>query len=231
MTRHLTLVLLLSAQACATGFGEAATGTVDVTVVPAGAVSGGVRFDQLELTVAAVVFEPEEEEPADDGNGHSHSHLVQAAWARPGADVRTIDLLGGEQSLESIEMPAARYESVSLVAADASSGDGAGCALFARGTTETSGSPVPIRICLLADGALATVPVELELGRDDRIALRILSSVDRILKGIDLSRVPLDGGAILLDDRSTPFEAAMLRRNLASAFFAGDDEHGDDHDP
>jgi len=229
MTRLFALVLLLAAQACATGFGEAATGRVDVIVVPVGTVPGGVSFEQMELTVAEVVLEPEGEDPSDDG--HGHSHLVQPAWARPGADVRTIDLLGGEQTLESLEMPAAHYESVSLLAADASSGDGAGCALFARGTAETSGNPVPIRICLLADGALATVPIELEVGRDDRIALRILSSANGILTGIDLSRVPLAGGAILLDDRSTPFEAAKLRRNLASAFFAGDDEHGDDHDP
>ena len=219
MIRRLPLVLLALSSACATGFGEAATGTVDVVLVPAGTVSGGVRFETIELTVGEVLLEADDEAPPqDDGHGHSHSHAHLVAGLRSDSDqgVRSLDLLGAAQPLASLEVPASKFVALTLVAATPAGG----CALFAEGTTDLGGSPTPVRICLAADGELSSAPLELEVGRDEAVSVRLLVSVNALLTGVDLSRIAPTDGSIVIDDRSTPFDAGVIRKNLTTAFRA-----------
>ncbi|AKU91485.1 hypothetical protein [Vulgatibacter incomptus] len=201
---------------CATGFGEAATGTVDVVVVPAGTVSGGVRFESAFLTVTGIELEEAEAEAgADGGHGHHH-HLFEPA---PLAGPVTLDLLGGAQTVRRLTVPASSFTALAVGQAPAFDGVAAGCAFFARGTATLDGDNVPVRICLKAvTGVLARVPLELDIGHEEEAEMRLLLSVNDLLTDVDVSLLPREGDGSIVIDARRPFEATVIRKNLESAF-------------
>ncbi len=223
------LMVLLALPGCATGFGDDATGTVFVSIVPAGSVSGGVKFHSATLTLGeAELTEVEGSEPAGDDHGHDHSHshlfdstLLTASTHLPLGSPR-IDLLGTEQPLRELQVPATTFGALNLEAEDATDGDEAGCALHATGEARILDDRVPVRICLAAlEPLVVSIPLEMEVGLDQAVSLRLFLAVHDLLVGIELGDLVREAdGSIVIDERRTPYAASRLRQNLLTAFSA-----------
>lgn len=213
--KALLLPVLLTG--CATGFGEAATGTVDVRLVPAGESSNGVFFESARLGIEEVDLEATEvEEPEDDGHGHAH---LESALALEPAGPLGLELLAGEAPLGEQEVPVGDYAFAHVHLAPL----GDGCLLGAAGTWEGAGSPVPVRICITtgAEEPATEVAIDLHVELDQTTVLPLGFAVDRLLEGIDVAGLARESdGSIQIDVDSNPGAAAVIRGNLLASFSA-----------
>lgn len=160
----------------------------------------------------------------DDGGRHGDDHAHHLNREGPNA---AISLLEGEVALGQTTGPAGMLERIDLDLDLLSSGEGQGCLLFARGTFEGAGLPVPVEICLpgpeVDDLRLSFALVAAD-GSSHHIALQL--AMDRIFGGVDWPALDRDAsGTILVDGTHNATTAGRLRQNLLSAFSAESHTH------
>ncbi len=214
---------LALAAGCATGVGEAATGTVELSVLPAGDASGGVRFDRALLSVAGVeLIAAAEVEAPDDDHDHGHSHLVVRAIAAAPLEAAVVDLLAAEQSLGSVMQPASTYEAAHVALAPLATGEGADCSLFATGSATLEEQAVPVRICL-PGGLEVDVELHLDVGHDETTPLRFVFAVNGVLQNVALAALERDaGGIVRIDAAHNAGVLETLRANVSAALSVAD---------
>lgn len=212
------VLLSLAAAGCATGYGEAASGTVDVGVLAGAPHLGDVRFERTLLSVGGLELVPAETEaPAEED--HGHSHLVRAAMPAK-ARLALVELSPHEQTLGSTTTKAGPQEElhVELVPAGADAGDAAGCAVFAQAAAILGAEEVPLRICV--PGAVEVhVSIVLEVEHDAHVPLPLMFDYAELLHDVDVaSLVRQGGGGIAIDEVNNPAAFAQIRSNLSAAF-------------
>lgn len=239
---RLLFALLLGAGACATGHGEAATGTVEIWLVPEGPGEGPFHIEEARLAVAAVALVGEAEEPANDDHVHTHAHLREGPADETGRLRRprsaaiereipggSFDLLGGEQLLGSAELPVGHWELA--LEPGRIEGDGGGCTLRAAGHVAIAGEEVPLGICLpLTEAIELPLHLDVEHGRRHRIAIGC--SLGSLLDGIALDALEREeDGSIAIGPDADESIRSALERNLRAGFEVGHhDPGGRDHE-
>lgn len=237
---RLLFALLLGAGACATGHGEAATGTVEIWLVPEGPGEGPFHIEEARLAVAAVALVGEAEEPANDDHVHTHAHLREGPADETGRRPQSaaiereipggsFDLLGGEQLLGSAELPVGHWELA--LEPGRIEGDGGGCTLRAAGHVAIAGEEVPLGICLpLTEAIELPLHLDVEHGRRHRIAIGC--SLGSLLDGIALDALEREeDGSIAIGPDADESIRSALERNLRAGFEVGHhDPGGRDHE-
>lgn len=160
----------------------------------------------------------------DDDHPHADDHAHHLNREGPNA---AISLLEGEVALGQTTGPAGTLERIDLDLDLLSSGEGSGCLLFARGTFEGAGLPVPVEICLPGpevDDLRLNLALVAADGSNHHIGL--LLAMDRVFGGIDWLALQRDAnGTIVVDGTQNAAVAGTIRQNFLSAFSVESHSH------
>lgn len=224
------LLIALATAGCADGFGEAATGTVDVTLASGMTVLDDLRIERAFLSIGEIELEPAAPtEPPPDDHGHAHAHLGVRGAAPAVLEGMPIELLGGEHHLGSVEADVAHYETAHLLLVPGILENDARCSLYVAGTATLGEELVPLQLCIPA-GVDVIVPIELDVEHELESSLGLLLDFGALLHDVhvdELERFP--SSPIRINEVENRAAYDRIRGNLAGSIVQIHVEPHDDH--